>query len=104
MGDRELKVELDDRPWHEPPNEFRVRIKISAAGAGLETFDDIVAGLAVNWTGREDDGWRCDYHWSRWTDTGAVFLAPEIVHAWVGVEPWDDPTRRSGRDLRVPAQ
>lgn len=97
------KVELDNRPWHEPPNDFYVRMKIEVSGAGLDTFDKIVAACRSGWTHRGDDGWRCDFDWSQDAGSNTVFLVPEVTHAWIGVEPWDNPRRRSGSDLRIPA-
>lgn len=60
-----------------------------------EYFEQLVGDQRdTGWIRRFDDGWACDFWWSRDSSNLGLFLVDGIQEAVVSLTPWNDPRRR----------
>jgi hypothetical protein len=87
--------------WH-PPYRYDINLELTPVGDSREAFESLVAARATGWVRQVDDGWSCDFWWSRDDDeTGEPFLVPEADHVSVSLTPWSDPSSRPIRKGRT---
>ena len=87
--------------WH-PPYRYDIDLELTPTGSSREAFEALVAQRATGWVRQVDDGWSCDFSWSREADaTGKPFLVPEADHVAVSLTPWSDPSSRPIRKGRT---
>lgn len=80
--------------WHEP-YRYDLVLNVHVHGDSREAFEQLVASRGSGWVRRVDDGWYCDFDWSREADeSGKPFLAPEASHVGVSLTPWSNPYSR----------
>jgi hypothetical protein len=80
--------------WHEP-YRFDLTLNVHTRGNSRESFKQLLASRRSGWIRRVDDGWCCDFCWSREDDeSGESFLAPQASHVSIYLTPWSDPSSR----------
>jgi hypothetical protein len=80
--------------WHEP-YRYDLTLYVHTHGESREAFEQLVASRRSGWVRRVDNGWYCDFWWSREDDeSGKPFLAPEASDVSVHLTPWSDPSQR----------
>jgi hypothetical protein len=78
-----------------PPWRYDVALEVVTSGDSRDAFEAVVASRPTGWVRRVDDGWGCDFWWSRQSDeSGEPFLAPEAQDIGLSLTPWSDPSSR----------
>jgi hypothetical protein len=72
-----------------------VEVLVWPEDEAADYFERLVdQGRDDGWIRRFDDGWSCDFWWSRSSSTSGSFLVAEVNQAAVSLTPWANPTRR----------
>jgi Immunity protein 31 len=80
--------------WDEP-YRYDLTLDVHTLGDSRGAFEQLVASRRSGWDRKVDDGWFCEFGWSREADeTGEPFLAPRASHLSVYLTPWSDPSSR----------
>jgi hypothetical protein len=72
-----------------------IEISVWPEGDASLYFEQLVeGGNDPGWIRKYDDGWSCDFWWSRQSSNAGRFLVDGVQEAAVSLTPWNDPRRR----------